>query len=511
MSIFRNKILVKIIASLCIFLAIINFGIPNRVYADWGGILITPITTLLTSIADGIIGLIHKAILQQDTSLIQVGAPPDWWEQWGETALHILIIVVVVIVAAVTIIYSGGTAAAGASAGVAATIKAFAIPAVKVATAIGTIEFVAIELTGKEATTFVADLLSEKLGAWFGDIIYAPAFLLTPETIFSNQIAAFDVNFFEPMEPEIEKEVAGTVMTYSMDVFLIGKDDYSDEAIAFRRDFSYEFENGKKIFSQFLVGTKEEDAEGVISTIFLMLKKAQETRSGYGGVNSVLTSSLNYGEWLENVISNTDFSEEKKQKIKEIMDSYLYKLAGEGISYEDFEFGVINAREISYMQNGNDADYEIMGEYNDSGDFTVKIGLGKDAYLAMNGDYTDDKGEMYIRISSTPTTIYGEVERKSSADVLQETISKWYFILRNLALLVLMLVLIYSGIRIVIGSTAGEKAKYKERLMDWLVAICLIFIMHYIMIFAIKITEKITELIVTSTDANRFCRVYTAK
>ena len=87
-----------------------------------------------------------------------------------------------------------------------------------------------------------------------------------------------------------------------------------------------------------------------------------------------------------------------------------------------------------------------------------------------------------------------DVETDTLANELSGVVSQWYFILRNLALLVLMLILIYSGIRIVIGSTAGEKAKYKERLMDWLVAMCLLFIMHYIMVFAVKTVGSITKL-----------------
>ena len=83
----------------------------------------------------------------------------------------------------------------------------------------------------------------------------------------------------------------------------------------------------------------------------------------------------------------------------------------------------------------------------------------------------------------------------STAKQLSDTVATWYVILRNIAIIVLMLILIYIGIRIVIGSTAGEKAKYKERLTDWLVAMCLIFIMHFIMVFAVELVGKITELV----------------
>lgn len=95
------------------------------------------------------------------------------------------------------------------------------------------------------------------------------------------------------------------------------------------------------------------------------------------------------------------------------------------------------------------------------------------------------------------TTETGEaVEQKSSALILQPTISKWYYALRNLAIVALLSILLYIGIRIVISSAADERAKYKQRLVDWLVAMCLLFFMHYIMSFAVTVTEEITKAIV---------------
>lgn len=76
---------------------------------------------------------------------------------------------------------------------------------------------------------------------------------------------------------------------------------------------------------------------------------------------------------------------------------------------------------------------------------------------------------------------------------LHETIANWYVALRNLALVALLSVLLYVGIRIVISSTASDKAKYKQMLMDWLVAVCILFFLHYIMSFILSVTEMITD------------------
>lgn len=92
------------------------------------------------------------------------------------------------------------------------------------------------------------------------------------------------------------------------------------------------------------------------------------------------------------------------------------------------------------------------------------------------------------------TTIDGQsVEQESTAANLQATISSWYLTLRNFALVVLLVVLLYVGIRIVTSSAAQDRAKYKEKLFSWIVAMCLLFFMHYIMAFATTIVESISE------------------
>lgn len=83
----------------------------------------------------------------------------------------------------------------------------------------------------------------------------------------------------------------------------------------------------------------------------------------------------------------------------------------------------------------------------------------------------------------------------SAVEVMRGTIASWYIALRNLAIVGLLSILVYVGIRIIISSTASDKAKYKQMFTDWLIAICLLFFLHYIMTFAITIVESLTETI----------------
>lgn len=114
-----------------------------------------------------------------------------------------------------------------------------------------------------------------------------------------------------------------------------------------------------------------------------------------------------------------------------------------------------------------------------------------------DGLITDADGNKYIETITQTGQI---IKMKSTALELRPTISKWYFALRNLAIVALLSILVYIGIRILISSSADDKAKYKQRMVDWLVAMCLLFFMHYIMAFAVKMTEEITKAVNSVND-----------
>ncbi len=97
---------------------------------------------------------------------------------------------------------------------------------------------------------------------------------------------------------------------------------------------------------------------------------------------------------------------------------------------------------------------------------------------------------------------------KSIVEKLRGTVSKWYVALRNIAIVGLLSALLYIGIRIVISSSAGDKAKYKQFFVDWVVALCLIFFMHYIMAFTMTMGETITDVLAGDrTDQGRIKEV----
>lgn len=98
--------------------------------------------------------------------------------------------------------------------------------------------------------------------------------------------------------------------------------------------------------------------------------------------------------------------------------------------------------------------------------------------------------------SSGDADVVTEAEEKqqSAAGNLSSTIASWYKSFRNISVVGLLSVLIYIGIRILISSTAADKAKYKESLKDWFTALCLIFVIHLIMSGVLMLTDRINQL-----------------
>lgn len=95
----------------------------------------------------------------------------------------------------------------------------------------------------------------------------------------------------------------------------------------------------------------------------------------------------------------------------------------------------------------------------------------------------------------------GTVDNSNTANALQNTIATWYKALRNISLVFLLSVLVYVAIRIILSTTAGETAKYKTMLKDWLVAMCILFFMHYAMAFLLKCTDMITGFLVDTPSS----------
>ena len=134
-------------------------------------------------------------------------------------------------------------------------------------------------------------------------------------------------------------------------------------------------------------------------------------------------------------------------------------------------------------------------EYNYKDKYNIVIHKNATSFMPS---YTYD----IYKIESSSQTYYA-----STAYNLRPVIANWYNILRDISIVGMLSILVYVGIRIMLSSTAGDKAKYKQLLVDWVVAICLLFLMQYIMSFSNiavkKLTSVIQSAVVSTTESDK--------
>ena len=173
------------------------------------------------------------------------------------------------------------------------------------------------------------------------------------------------------------------------------------------------------------------------------------------------------------LISDTDYNiiQQKRNDINNQVNELLKKY---GYTRDEIDFWEYASESVLAKWENNEKAYQA--------EKTITI-TSEDAVSGAIEGYTT------IKISTGEWQGYSSISQD-----LKGAISKWYNAVRNLALVAMMIILLYLGIRIMFCGVANEKAKYKNMLVDWVVGICLIFVMHYIMVFAMNITESIVDL-----------------
>ncbi len=83
----------------------------------------------------------------------------------------------------------------------------------------------------------------------------------------------------------------------------------------------------------------------------------------------------------------------------------------------------------------------------------------------------------------------------NAVTVIKECVSKWYYIMRLIAIIVMLCVLIAIGIKMAISTVGSDKALYRRMLFDWIAGMVLLFTIHYFMIVIIHLNEVIVDFI----------------
>ena len=108
-------------------------------------------------------------------------------------------------------------------------------------------------------------------------------------------------------------------------------------------------------------------------------------------------------------------------------------------------------------------------------------------------------------VGSVDAIIFNEAEITSidffdtssngTVNKIRENISIWYYVFRNLSIIILLGILLYVGIRMAMSTVASDEAKYKKMFKDWVVSLALVFVLQYIMIFTIGVNNVLVDVL----------------
>ncbi len=109
---------------------------------------------------------------------------------------------------------------------------------------------------------------------------------------------------------------------------------------------------------------------------------------------------------------------------------------------------------------------------------------------------------IFNKVALVDINFFDIVDDGSIVMTIRTGVATWYYIMRIVASAILLVILIYVGIRMAISTVADDKAMYKKMLVDWTASLALIFLLQYIIIFTINVNNAVIEALKSFIDSN---------
>ena len=120
---------------------------------------------------------------------------------------------------------------------------------------------------------------------------------------------------------------------------------------------------------------------------------------------------------------------------------------------------------------------------------TVEIFKGTEGKVATPFDIFFNKYKLF------DVNFFDITTEDNIINTIRVQVAQWFYIFRTLAAAILLVVLVYVGIRMAISTIAEDKAKYKKMLFDWCSSLALVFVLQYIAIFTIYANNAIVNFL----------------
>ena len=321
-----------------------------------------------------------------------------------------------------------------------------------------------------------------------------PEIKYSPGLIFANKVLPLDVNFIKPNN---EKKTVTDTQTNEETNTIFSKT-YSSVGGSSDSSIIYQGKSTNKSSHEGGEGTAEKRDELLNTYNYYIASDSEEKETSLLGKIYTWTNpsdNIKYQLVYDNISQGRSFVETIELKI--------------------IEEGNTSPTTGSIMEDANNKKLELLEQYG----YNISADKKEDQngynyiyqWTNQNGnkyflEYEQQIGQRDIKIIVTLKEIVFNSSSSSyvissTAATLQKNISTWYVALRTIALVGLLSVLVYIGIRIILSSaSAQDKAKYKNMLKDWLVAICILFVLHYVMAFMLQFNETLNGVFKNSTN-----------
>lgn len=308
-----------------------------------------------------------------------------------------------------------------------------------------------------------------------------PTIVYTPYTIFSNRIPLFDINFFNPM-PSVNEDGESNVEIATIDGSYLGVYGQFENDLIKNPIYAFTMKCLKNENIIWNVSKNYNEISGIKTWLDNINVDAEEEATVNDNAVKVKRSIIGG----ENIYQATKGS--KNMRVTGKTDSSLSSLAL-WIVYdqifeetkEDLEQATIQAKDKG----------EAAVEFRN-----LNVGNSYKAYIFYKN------GKLILQKVPLSSLLNSETEYISSAEILKNPVASIYKALRTVAIVALLSILVYVGIRMVLASVSKDKMKYKNMLIDWFIALILVFVLHYLMSFIIDISAKLTGLVEGSSIEN---------
>ena len=137
----------------------------------------------------------------------------------------------------------------------------------------------------------------------------------------------------------------------------------------------------------------------------------------------------------------------------------------------------------------------IFGYVTPTGDWDPNGGV---AFGANNIGFLGPDDIFFNKLLLTDANVF-KIDKAMPDAIIQirESVALWYYIMRVIAIAVLLGILIYIAIRMSISTIASEKASYKKMLVNWASSIGLVFLLHYLIVGIAFINSTLIEILYT--------------